>query len=495
MKNLAILIFVFFVNIHLSAQEFYCPVDHSEAHEVHGSERNTEISPCFGCETRTKKTIQMVFHVIRDEFGGHNFQVADEPLLENIVAIANAKLGNNQFPTHPASPNQEVPDIKIEFELIDILYHDTQNWAYPNIDYPNLDPTYLDIFLVEQSGEWFGTGCDDPNYCNSVFCCAGGWAGGGLNYRAVLNRGYFRYVNQTILPHCIEAANGDFDEGWALHYADILIHEVGHLLTLAHVYTPIDDGCSDTPDDIQICSSNNFLDACSCDKGSFTCCQVHKMHDYMEAGNFSCVVEEDDCESDFSFIELPNCTYALINNSDPYGDGVLTETNWCVQDLQEEGAIEYFDSYHLLYTPPCNGYFQICLEITDLSGCSSTSCQVINVSCTNCTCRPGPDPCVIDPPIGVGAENGVGDPRTELNVFPNPVTSTSMTLSFDEVGVDERYTIQLFDLRGMMVKVVKTNLGEQVISLNVADLNNGMYMIKAQSNKGAQIVKQFLVQH
>ena len=333
-----------------TAQDFVCPVDETESgYESSGLEKSG-VETCFGCESHTPKTLKMIFHVIRDENGYFNFGPTEEFLLQSIIDVANEKLSANQPASNPGIPNQPVPPIDIQFELAEVKYHEMVNWAFPNIDYPALDPNLLDVFLIEQSGEWFGNGCNDTTLCTGILCCAGGWAQvGNPNGRIVLNRAFYRYVFETILPDCVASTGGDFDLAWAKHYADVLIHEVGHTLTLTHTFSG-NDGCEDTPV-APSCSTNNWMDNCACTKGSFTCCQIEKMHDKLESQPYP-FVEEDPlpCESDFVIVPYERCSFIFVNTSTPSEEANIHGTTWCIEDLQEnpESATDTYTSYNLI---------------------------------------------------------------------------------------------------------------------------------------------------
>ena len=487
MKRLIGLILCACFCLSLTAQETECPVHHEplSPEQEEGSNGNTT---CFGCETQTRKTLKLKFHIIRDQDGYLNFSPAEENLLHMIVNTANEKLGVNETPTHPGIPNQPTPPTNLRYELTEIVYYDQQNWAYPNIDYPTLDPDLLDVVMVEQEGEWYGNGCNDPNYCTGIYCCAGGWAPlGNPNGRAVLNRAFFRYVFETILGYCIEGANGDFDQAWANHYADVLIHEIGHMLDLRHPSG--NDGCIDTPN-IPNCSSNNYMDGCSCNKGSFTCCQIQTMHDKLDAGNYPFVVEGGSpCESDFLTIPYNDCDFILVNLSSSE-EGPIVSNTWCIEDLQETGenAIQTYTTNNVIFSPSCNGDFRICLEIEDANGCISISCQDLTVDCTDCTCEPGPNPCEQHP-----IERGLEAPVQSLNwnVFPNPA-NTHLNIQLDsELGGD--VTIQLFNMTGQMVKSSQQVAADTPLVWDVSSIQAGVYMLRAQLPNGNFIAKEIII--
>ncbi len=498
MKRILVLFSFLFCFCVLHAQEHSCPVEHVEQYAFPSNPDSAEenFETCFGCDWQSFKTIRLVFHVIRNEDGQYNFSPGEEFLLQGIVDVANKKLGDNQPPTQPAFPNQPVPEINFRYELAEIRYYDEVNWAYPNIDYPTLDPDLLDIFLVEQSGDWFGNGCGDSNFCTGVFCCAGGWAGGGLNNRAVLNRAYFRYVFEDLQPNCYDIFDGDADAAWTSTYADVLIHEIGHLTGLSHLN--INDGCDDTPLLSNVCSSNNFMSGCACNKGSFTCCQIERMHAAFESGSFPFVIEEErSCEA--SFITFPQeCEYFFFNNSQSPGVEDFT-TTWCVKELGEpaNSGIREYETFNLEFPPPCNGDFRICLQIQTPDGCIDVHCEEINVECTECECQPGPDPCAKDYPNDGDVSftnNEKGSSISSFLISPNPA-STNIAIDISTLDLSQTHTLEIYDLLGNIVHrdfIDKYNSQKEI---DTSNFQNGIFIVQITSATNKRYVQELVITH
>ena len=489
MKQSILFILCAFCYFTSTAQDGHCGVEHPILLGEGEVETDNGNNPCFGCETFTMKTLKLKIHVIRNEFGENNFSPEEEHLLELIINTANEKLGANSYPSHPAVPNQYVPPINLQFEIAEVAYYDYIEWAYPPAPvYPPLDPDLLDIVMLEQKGEWYGTGCNDPDYCAASHCCSGGWTHqSSPNNRAIISRAYYRYQNETILQDCVDSSNGDHEEAWAKHYADILIHEVGHMLTLDHNFDF--DDCADTPE-VEECDSNNFMDGCPCNKSSFTCCQITKMHNKLEAGNYAFMVEEAaNCESDFLIVPYTDCKFVLINNSTTTG-GSIVNTNWCIEDLQElgENAFEYHNTYNVLFDPSCNGAYQVCLEIENSDGCISVTCQDLSVDCTPCTCEPGRDPCEDQP-----GDRSLEAPAPSLHwhVFPNPA-NTYLNIHLHG-GLNGDVTIELFNMLGQLIKSTHQKTSEAAIVWDVSDIEGGAYLIRAKLPNGEYAVKEIII--
>jgi predicted extracellular nuclease len=88
--------------------------------------------------------------------------------------------------------------------------------------------------------------------------------------------------------------------------------------------------------------------------------------------------------------------------------------------------------------------------------------------------------------IGNCATASVNDEQTwDVSIFPNP---TSGTLNIRSEIND--YTLQVFDLTGKSV-ITKTNLSENA-QIDVADLTNGIYMVKL-NNGSHQLTKKMII--
>ena len=77
-----------------------------------------------------------------------------------------------------------------------------------------------------------------------------------------------------------------------------------------------------------------------------------------------------------------------------------------------------------------------------------------------------------------------------ISVYPNPVRGQLNTLS---PAVDiEMVTIS--DLTGKMVKQTNPNIGQRQLSINMADLEPGMYLVNVSHQQGV-VAKKVMVAH
>lgn len=81
-----------------------------------------------------------------------------------------------------------------------------------------------------------------------------------------------------------------------------------------------------------------------------------------------------------------------------------------------------------------------------------------------------------------------------LNVFPNPVDKTA-TIEFNLTETSDKVTLDLFNAAGKLVRTSQfENVLNDKVTMNVADLANGTYMLRARTNKGIRTIN-VTIQH
>jgi hypothetical protein len=73
-------------------------------------------------------------------------------------------------------------------------------------------------------------------------------------------------------------------------------------------------------------------------------------------------------------------------------------------------------------------------------------------------------------------------PNTVLSVAPNPVRDGKLQIALQELGY-QMESVELYDLYGRLVLNQKID-NQQIIDLNLANLNNGQYLLKVKTDKG-----------
>ena len=106
------------------------------------------------------------------------------------------------------------------------------------------------------------------------------------------------------------------------------------------------------------------------------------------------------------------------------------------------------------------------------------------------------DPCTGTAKSNLSAFNKVSEAQAfDVKVFPSPINSGDM-LNIAFSGIEETVTIQLFSLSGQIVgsvEIYSIDLNEQVVQLNTANLNDGIYLCKVSSEAGQVSTKRFTV--
>jgi PKD repeat protein len=119
------------------------------------------------------------------------------------------------------------------------------------------------------------------------------------------------------------------------------------------------------------------------------------------------------------------------------------------------------------------GYYNICLTITDSVGCSSTFCDSSFLSKNS-------DAMVY---VNVILQTGITENSVNesLLFYPNPATA-SLTIQTPTKAI-----IEIHNLQGQLLKTINT--AEKQTTIDVSDFANGIYIIKAKTDRGVAVKK------
>lgn len=169
-----------------------------------------------------------------------------------------------------------------------------------------------------------------------------------------------------------------------------------------------------------------------------------------------------------------NFTYSV--NTD-YGLQLKIEPNDLLSILSTEW---YLDGVLLSYSPevihtfPSSGSHIVCLKVVDTAG--DTCIRCINI-CVNMAFD------------GDTVSTSISTPNINKSVFeiyPNPTfNKVSIQFNTNDIKINTEYSVKIIDVAGQVQKsiVYRTKIGENEISLYVADLPIGIYLINISSDE------------
>ena len=77
----------------------------------------------------------------------------------------------------------------------------------------------------------------------------------------------------------------------------------------------------------------------------------------------------------------------------------------------------------------------------------------------------------------------------KMDIFPNPANN-SININFDENNI-EKVTVKIFSMSGELIKSIENHKSNEAI--NISNIDNGMYIIRAASNKHTKVGKIIIV--
>ena len=140
------------------------------------------------------------------------------------------------------------------------------------------------------------------------------------------------------------------------------------------------------------------------------------------------------------------------------------------------------------HTYSAAGTYVICVAITNTTGCTASFCQSDSVFrlANNSAYSSMVYINVKQGATGIEQVTGINN---QVTVYPNPAT-TGLQVSF--AGNNVGSTLVITDMLGKTVKQVAVNNNQ--VSINVADLSEGVYFLNSNTANGT-VIKKFVVQH
>jgi PKD repeat protein len=187
------------------------------------------------------------------------------------------------------------------------------------------------------------------------------------------------------------------------------------------------------------------------------------------------VINNGNCSSYFVFTQIDNYNIGIINLS----TGLNPSFSWNFGD----GAQSIINSPNPSYEYSQTGYYNICLTV-ETSNCMNVFCDSLFVDSQGNLGRglaSGFFVNVYSPEEIIASTNSRAIPKNfNLLVYPNPFSDV-IFIETKESGI-----LQITDILG---KTVKTVYCENKTSIDLKELDNGIYFIKTENGKTLKIVK------
>jgi PKD repeat protein len=187
------------------------------------------------------------------------------------------------------------------------------------------------------------------------------------------------------------------------------------------------------------------------------------------------------CIADFINVTPPDVidTLYLANNS------TYSPTMTFTWDFGDGTILTGPNPYHIYGS---SGTYNICLTISDASGCLDTYCMVFSINLMSGNGERSGFP-VIFLPLVYGSTLGVEDENqnVEFSLYPNPA-SENLNLSINS-KVSSNANVVVTDMLGKVVLDVPANLiaGEFNLNINIASLDAGSYTVSVRDVKNGTV--------
>jgi len=194
---------------------------------------------------------------------------------------------------------------------------------------------------------------------------------------------------------------------------------------------------------------------------------VIKVKQWYAAANFPSCIESTDnsCYAQFTMAQdsLNNLNYYVYNSS---------STGYQYSYLWNFGDGTTSTSAFPSHTYPGMGPYQLCLTVSDNSGCSSTTCDSLNAGRSS-----GVLTINVVPTTSI--ENNTLLNTATFNLFPNP-SSNSITITTE--NFENNFTIHIYDITGRLVKSEKENAGKET-AIDISSIESGIYFLSVTDGK------------
>ncbi len=473
-------------------QELYCgTLDKGSYYGFGGSRSSSSSAHCH--DEAVTKVVNINIHFLLDGSGGGNYTETQGlngdsyngiAIANDIVEAANWLMANNNQLFQPIGNTTPVESVNIQWELRGVHFDDD-----------------LDAFTATRFN--FRTRLEDlhvnsTSEINVYFTTSNIEASGvasGLrllpadNVVLIGNFNWFEdNIRHPVLPF-------RFKIFW---FADLLNHEIGHLLSLSHPFRVAPgsdctntnpDACADTytfcnpsrndqvgnacfyplfpitnPYDGRFCTeqeySNTFMDY-NVNHKAISPCQIERMHDQLCDGNEAFFTE---CEGNSLLVFEQGSS---IPSGTQYSSGIILASG----DVNGSGTTNLHAGVAVNLLPG----FQTFTGPGDVFNAAIEDCQEITLA------------------RSLGLQNQQGEVRTlssnQLTVYPNPASGI-LTLDCSALKENLTYQLEIYDSSGRIVYDTKVN--NQTLKFGLP--RTGLYLMKViQMDNGLVVASQRIV--
>ncbi len=219
-----------------------------------------------------------------------------------------------------------------------------------------------------------------------------------------------------------------------------------------------------------------------------TSTQQNPVHIYANAGTYTACLTITDvqtgCTDTFcSVVTVQTGSGICSSNYALYPDSTLAHTYWAYNLATGVAPLTYLWSWgdstfsntaYPSHTYAGPGLYQICLTVTDATGCTSTTCynwQLLRLS--------GNAPVTINVVPGTTGLNDIADGGT-VDVFPNPAYGTLNINLTNNTG--ETAVIELYDMQGRKAADLGTREERSIrLEADIDQVPSGMYILRVSA--------------
>jgi PKD repeat protein len=128
------------------------------------------------------------------------------------------------------------------------------------------------------------------------------------------------------------------------------------------------------------------------------------------------------------------------------------------------------------------GPYQLCLTVTDTSGCNDTFCDSLYAGRNETGIS-----ITVVPNIITSVNNEIT--YSDISIYPNPATNSIIV---NTKQLENNFTIHIYDITGRLIKSEKENAAKETL-IDISSIENGIYFLTVTDGKQTS-TKKFIKQ-